>query len=1328
MSQESKASTADPKPCGSRFKRGVAVFHWWSVLVAVMILFFPATLAAQLEKPTRIAVLTQEGKLMVLVDLVTADLTKISRLEVMERVEVERVLREQSLSLATVNGAVQAGKLLGVDGLLICEVRRIENESKLVARLVAVKPGVVLSLFSKTMPEPRSGETFSYPNTIKELLDKVGPYFSKLEISAGQAIPLSLLNLRSTASTPAALEMEQSLNAMLLERLSSDPALLVLERRQLDSLTWEKELMGVADSPFWNGSYFLEGTIDPQELSQTEVTIVCQLRSKNRAEPITVRAKGPRGQPAIAISELLRKILAELKKETGGTAWSAEQEAKRYLEEAKWAYRWKLYREAQEATESSWALGLRSQELEVLRIFAYLDQARTYAFSWEMGEGKVLRISNPPDPAKIQPAIRSLELYVERTLARRQTGRELGYEWHGLGAEVIQNSAHLLRHFWFSDGPTRSEHAQELLKLRGKVRSTVEMMERDEQVKQPGWPNYAKTISPASPIFDFYTPRNLHWVKYTYGVFWLETPDEVIDMYRKMMRGPLRESLFETIVHRKDNTPNLIDWRKDNPEVLQRKWQTFTEELKNSPNIPERMLGVIANVQGIYMHAIMPEAEVRKNVLLILQAADSYNGSLASETGTAMLLAIDSLPGTSEEAIAREREANRPIEPILALRQKLSALHLRIREARLLAYREKKAEEDLRLQAEEEAKQARMQAEQKRKSDEAIATLKQRFANATKPDMSLDSDVFFLVKSKEDAKALIPYVEDYGKRANRSVIGIMNQLNRKAGLPFIQVLPKGPPAATNLNAANIPPIKKLLPKDMHFELSRYETVDYKSFVGVVVEGKKLIGMKYREGKLWVEMDGDLQCWIAAIDLRSRETKTYDLPANRREDPWADERQGRQRSFEVLGGTLYYTEPTRLVAVDTGTQTVKEIPAPLEWETRLFGIEGKLYITTESSILEFNPQNQEFRTLVSTRRRPETTFLDLLEQLHFPPVAAGPKGHIRTYLGQKAYECELATGQWREIGELPAQNIIDQPFGHPSDPMLMTQWGGTVFTQLGMGLPTVHGLFPQEQDFKYLMGGNYREGKRRGVAFKNGPQIFPQWRSGWFSNECLASWDGTNLLALVKTPRGLPAELYHMDPRFADAARMTFTYQKRPRDKAAREGEVEAGSIFLATPEGYVLAKASERGFWLLPRAELDRALATSRKEIIEATAAFEKEELELYDLNGNGKLAPEEEKNMTEAMEHFYARVRFRLNLWIQLYDKDGDDQLSEEEIAPLYADPFLPRNFAEQIRKVRLEKLDANSNGKYDIQELWNGLLDPVMKESYYRPAPTSRPRQPTN
>jgi hypothetical protein len=142
------------------------------------------------------------------------------------------------------------------------------------------------------------------------------------------------------------------------------------------------------------------------------------------------------------------RILNGLSQSGSAPEWKPEQEAERYFEEAKWAMRWKLYREAQVASEASWALGRMNKETARLRISAWTADLRETLrksdrqYFMQMRRERAPRLERPPlEPAFLVAAGRSLELFVEgsRTL---------------LSADATPDSADLLSRAGLRWGPS----------------------------------------------------------------------------------------------------------------------------------------------------------------------------------------------------------------------------------------------------------------------------------------------------------------------------------------------------------------------------------------------------------------------------------------------------------------------------------------------------------------------------------------------------------------------------------------------------------------------------------------------------------------------------------------------------------------------------------------------------------------------------------------------------------------------------------------------------------------------------------------------------------
>src|SRR3984885_11440967 len=124
--------------------------------------------AQTFSPPARLAILA-EGPAEAAGDVLTAELSSQTNLQLLERNEIEKVYREQGLSAGN-KDYLKLGQILGADGLLLLESVvagtnqlanlpfAAEKPKILNVRLVAIKPGVVLtaekySLLTKDLPE-----------------------------------------------------------------------------------------------------------------------------------------------------------------------------------------------------------------------------------------------------------------------------------------------------------------------------------------------------------------------------------------------------------------------------------------------------------------------------------------------------------------------------------------------------------------------------------------------------------------------------------------------------------------------------------------------------------------------------------------------------------------------------------------------------------------------------------------------------------------------------------------------------------------------------------------------------------------------------------------------------------------------------------------------------------------------------------------------------------------------------------------------------------------------------------------------------------------------
>lgn len=282
-----------------------------SLRLALWLLCFAHTAAALAQsgaKPARLAILAADPALGAASDVLTEALSSDSTVSLLERNEIDRVLSEQRLAasgLAAQNGA-RLGRLLGADGLVFLETAKINDNPTLTVRIVAAGPGVIVgACYDKNPPE----DLQKWAADLAEMVHALAP---KLSVAAGQAIPVSVLNLRSALPMREARDLERELTLLLIHCLASEPQCFVLERVQMEKLAFEKALASGSPPDFWTSSCVVDGEISAS--ASNAVVVKLRLERPGR-DAQTVQAEGSaKHLPELAellASQLMRRMGAE---------------------------------------------------------------------------------------------------------------------------------------------------------------------------------------------------------------------------------------------------------------------------------------------------------------------------------------------------------------------------------------------------------------------------------------------------------------------------------------------------------------------------------------------------------------------------------------------------------------------------------------------------------------------------------------------------------------------------------------------------------------------------------------------------------------------------------------------------------------------------------------------------------------------------------------------------------------------------------------------------------------------------------------------------------
>ena len=483
----------------------------------------------------------------------TAQLSGNQKVQLLERNEIEKVYREQGLSAAN-KDYLKLGRILGADGLLLLDVVRTPQTTNLTARLIAVKPGVVL--MNDNFPWPLKDITGWTPIFASHL----NPFLPKLSVLARDAIPISIVNLRSAIQSAEAQETERQLKLLAIQRLSQERQFFVLERQQMQLLAGEKELK-VDESAFWNGSYLLEGVVDQNGYSKETITVNARLTPPKGGPPLSFELSGSRTNLVEVINRLAAKVTELLKVNFTIKEWNAADEARQYLDEAQWALKWGVFSEAQAAADSAWALGRRNSGTALLQIRAYGGVAR-------QGD----EIPAVPDASQIEPIRRTLDLF-NRNTKLIFTNMPPDVEWTDLGQRTLRTAIGLLEGFYYA-AEARPGHEEQLTELRASARKALQIL----------------SANPPSTN-RFSDCRNFDWLKWEEVGICFEKPQDPLPMYRQML---------ETGYH-PTHLPRVIGWswgdRKSVPHLLKR----WIEELCASTNTTVQLEGLyLALVRAPY--------------------------------------------------------------------------------------------------------------------------------------------------------------------------------------------------------------------------------------------------------------------------------------------------------------------------------------------------------------------------------------------------------------------------------------------------------------------------------------------------------------------------------------------------------------------------------------------------------------------------------------------------------------------------------------------------------------------------------------------------------
>jgi len=581
------------------------------ILIFALPILLAFNLDAQTNEPAvRLALVAETDEASAASDVLTAQLSGNPQIHLLERNEIEKVYREQGLSAAN-KDYLKLGRILGADGLLMFDVVRTKLTTNLTARLIAVKPGVVLTDGSFSWPLK---DTVQWAESVATYLNSFLP---KLSVLVKDAIPISVVNIRSAVQSTDAQETERQLKLLTIRRLSQERQFFVLERQRMQLLSEEKELKA-DESAFWNGSYLLEGVVDQNGYSKDVISINARLTPPKAGAPLLIGVSGSRTNYAEVINRLAAKVTELLKVNSAVKEWNATDEARQYFDEAKWALRWRVLSEAQAAADSAWALGKRDLDCAMVQVEAYeippdtfgyqggdytnpsstnevvqtalKDAApnRPWGLTWkeqDWGGVKVVQYVSTgkfPDAKNIDTAAHALQLYYtfSRTLSPDEP--KVDSAWYRLGIEDLTAASRVLQHFHFVP-ESQKPVSDKLAELRALVRTVAEWISRSPSVHDSYF--VGDRVVVYDELCHFEEKPSIFSCEVQWGCFWQERPEDGLALYRKLMSSPVFCYIHNGFWLRDLQTPRLTAWNEEDRKRIPTVWSNFIRELAASTNV-----------------------------------------------------------------------------------------------------------------------------------------------------------------------------------------------------------------------------------------------------------------------------------------------------------------------------------------------------------------------------------------------------------------------------------------------------------------------------------------------------------------------------------------------------------------------------------------------------------------------------------------------------------------------------------------------------------------------------------------------------------------------
>jgi TolB-like protein len=1328
----------------------------WALLKAIAtlvagILFVLPQSAHAVEHQPRLAILSdsafgQAG------DLLSVEFSQQTNIVLLERGEIGRILQEQKLMLKgiSVKDSIKLGQILGADGLLTLGTIQTGTNAHLVTTLIAVKQGVILDAMESPWPMKDAGEW------TKLVRSRFQPLLPKLSVLPKDALPISVLNLRSAANSPESKQFEHQLTELLLNRLTHEKELFILERRKLDKLTTEKEFAKAEDSLFWNGSYLLEGTVDKNGFSKEVATITARLAPPGGGTPVEMEVSGKRDQPEQLIEQLARRVMESLKKQSSSPEWKPAAEASQYYEDAKWALKWKLNKEAQAAAESAWALGKRDMDCALVRVQAYLadvspdphfQPGTVYGIKDHQGcadcsleeikrtqkpAGLVwyvfpelmdyLIIYNPPNEEQLDRAIHLLDLYYNfgQTLSPEEP--RLGSPWYRLGVNSLTAASQVLQHYNLVPESQKGVE-DKLAELRSMARAVSEYILKSPSVRDSYW--VGNRMATHDELYRYSEPgENIFKCKLLWGPLWQETPEDIITLYRGLMSSDVFCCIHKDFWFRNLQHQRLPVWKREDTDRLKPLWNRFVQELENSTNSFLKLEGKSVRLAQVNNSQEMEDGY--KSLVSLL--FDSREAILANNVEL-----LCNGWDLSYLIMQMGREGSSPTKE--KLQQQYFKEHRSTLEAIDQEFRARLAEKN-RLREVQAALEKKKEAFEKQKeilrrgSYEPDFLKLFQFSEYTPAQAAELEPLLSSFKSNLLAQAS----KETGLRKIQiegQVSWVGNIVQKKVGdilrPPVLANTKTESPRQTN---AATPAFKQttgsetLAPALM---VTKFCEIPVKKLPGTNASNVRVFAHRIRDGKLLLDLryeevnpyapNPPYRAAVGIWDPQNGDWQIIPYPPSDGEYRAPVGFMGetdRGLYFELFENALYVSDWKGIKRYNLASKQWETLSALEPNLSQLFNFDGHLYGANDQSIFEILDHGHSTRILASTRRRPAVTALDSVANLNSPTLFPGPGKTIRTSVEGKLYTWDEK--EWKEDLNL---GVDRTPEVFEEGTLLRTLPRLGKFRVWFLPHATRNANFCWEEPVNDGRGNvmdavGWTANNELTPIWKHASQLFMAMDAGlamksnlyFFKYDCGV----TNIerrWQLIEN-NGHHAFLYCLENESKKVLKINLKFDLEHGKWPAENYPPMPWMVHIA--ESMVIGRPDGGGFWIIPETQLETAINREKgpglRKKAERLAGMERMQRELiarYDQDHDGVLNPAEQElavNDIRWLEVNWPLIDVNGNGYLDaqdnlsIFDANKNGKAEEAEISAM-------ETIQTIISANLVERLDENNDGGLDLIEL---------------------------